>query len=85
MIRRIVYGDPEEVMRLLGVDSGGKINTVYIGRINLTVRNFLAIFVRKEHELQQDHAKAYSHSGLLPGMVQFRQAPQVSQARGQSR
>jgi len=25
-----VYGDHEEVMRLLGVDSGGKINTAYV-------------------------------------------------------
>ena len=47
MIQRIVYGDPVEVMRLLGVDSGGKINTAYIERINLTIRNSLARFVRK--------------------------------------
>jgi hypothetical protein len=47
VIQRIVYGDPVEVMRLLGVDSGGKINTAYIERINLTIRNSLARFVRK--------------------------------------
>jgi hypothetical protein len=41
MVRRIVYGNPREVMRLLGVDSGGKINTAYIERINLTIRNSL--------------------------------------------
>jgi hypothetical protein len=45
--QHIVYGDPEEVMRLLGVDSGEKINTAYIERINLTIRNSLARFVRK--------------------------------------
>ena len=47
VIQRIVYGDPVEVMRLLGADSGGKINTAYIKRINLTIRNSLARFVRK--------------------------------------
>ncbi|MDF0594099.1 hypothetical protein P0O24_10955, partial [Methanotrichaceae archaeon M04Ac] len=47
VIQRIVYGNPEEVMRLLGVDYGGKINTAYIERINLTIRNSLARFVRK--------------------------------------
>jgi len=47
VIQRIVYGDPVEVMRLLGVDFGGKINTAYIERINLTIRNSLARFVRK--------------------------------------
>ena len=47
MVQRIVYGNPREVMRLLGVDSGGKINTAYIERINLTIRNSLARFVRK--------------------------------------
>lgn len=47
VVRRIVYGNPSEVMRLLGVDSGGKINTAYIERLNLTIRNSLARFVRK--------------------------------------
>jgi hypothetical protein len=46
-VQRIVYGDPIEVMKLLGVDSGGKINTAYIERLNLTIRNSLARFVRK--------------------------------------
>lgn len=47
MVQKIVYGNPGEVMRLLGVDSCGKINTSYIERINLTIRNSLARFVRK--------------------------------------
>ena len=47
VVQRIVYGDPIEVMKLLGVDSGGKINTAYIERLNLTIRNSLARFVRK--------------------------------------
>jgi hypothetical protein len=47
VIQRIIYGDPGDVMRLLGVDSGGKINTAYVERLNLTIRNSLARFVRK--------------------------------------
>ena len=47
VIQRVVYGDPREVMHLLGADSGGKINTAYIERLNLTIRNSLARFVRK--------------------------------------
>ncbi|VVB71692.1 Uncharacterised protein [uncultured archaeon] len=47
VIRRIVYGDPDEIVRLLGIDSGGKINTAYVERLNLTIRNSLARFVRK--------------------------------------
>ena len=34
-------------MKLLGADSGGSINTAYIERLNLTIRNSLARFVRK--------------------------------------
>jgi hypothetical protein len=29
-VQRIVFGDPKEVMGLLGADAGGKINTAYI-------------------------------------------------------
>ena len=47
VIQEIVFGDPAEVMKLLGVDSGGSINTAYIERLNLTIRNSLARFIRK--------------------------------------
>jgi len=47
VIQDIVFGDPTEVMKLLGVDSGGSINTAFIERLNLTIRNSLARFVRK--------------------------------------
>lgn len=47
VVQDIVFGDPAEVMKLLGVDSGGSINTAYIERLNLTIRNSLARFVRK--------------------------------------
>ncbi len=36
VIQRVVFGDPEEVMHLLGADSGGSINTAYIERLNLS-------------------------------------------------
>ena len=47
VVQDIVFGDPVEVMKLLGVNSGGSINTAYIERLNLTIRNSLARFVRK--------------------------------------
>jgi IS1 family transposase len=47
VVQRVVFGDSREVMRLLGADSGGKINTSYIERFNLTIRNSLARFIRR--------------------------------------
>jgi len=47
VVQRIVFGDPEEVLKLLGADSGGKINTSYAERLNITFRNSLARFIRK--------------------------------------
>jgi hypothetical protein len=47
VVQHVVFGNPKEVMKLLGADSGGSINTAYIERLNLTIRNSLAIFVRK--------------------------------------
>ena len=45
--QRVVFGDAEEILRFFGADSGGCINTSYIERINLTIRNSLARFIRK--------------------------------------
>ncbi len=45
--RRVVFGDANEILRLFGANSGGCINTSYIERINLTIRNSLARFIRK--------------------------------------
>jgi hypothetical protein len=47
VLQRVVFGDIDEVLRLFGADSGGCINTSYIERINLTIRNSLARFIRK--------------------------------------
>ena len=46
-LRRVVFGDADEILRHFGADSGGCINTAYIERINLTIRNSLARFIRK--------------------------------------
>ncbi len=46
-LQRVVFGDVDEILRLFGADSGGCINTSYIERINLTIRNSLARFIRK--------------------------------------
>jgi len=46
-LRRVVFGDADEILRLFGADSGGCINTAHIERINLTIRNSLARFIRK--------------------------------------
>ena len=37
VLQRIAIGDSENVMRSLGVDSGGKINSTYVERLNLTI------------------------------------------------
>ena len=42
-----VFGDPDEVLGILCEDSDGKINTSYVERLNLTIRNSLARFVRR--------------------------------------
>ena len=47
VVQSVVFGDTKEVMKLLGADSGSSINTAYIERLNLTIRNSLARFVRK--------------------------------------
>ena len=38
VVKRVVFGDP---------DSDGMINTLYMERLNLTIRNSLARFIRK--------------------------------------
>jgi IS1 family transposase len=47
IVEEIVFGEPEEVLHLLGADSGGKINTSYVERLNLSIRNSLARFIRR--------------------------------------
>lgn len=47
MVKRVVFGDLNEILTILGADSDGKISTSYIERFNLTIRNSLARFIRR--------------------------------------
>lgn len=46
-IQSIIFGNPEEIFEMLGVDSDGYIGTSYAERINLTIRTSLSRFIRK--------------------------------------
>jgi hypothetical protein len=50
----VVFGEPEEVLCLLGADSGGRINTPYVERLNLSIRNSLARFIRRGMNCSKD-------------------------------
>ena len=54
IVEEIVFGEPEEVLRLLGADSGGRINTSYVERLNLSIRNSLARFIRRGMNCSKD-------------------------------
>jgi IS1 family transposase len=61
VVEEVVFGEPEEVLRLLGADCGGRINTSYVERLNLSIRNSLARFVRRGMNYSKDleiHSKA---------------------------
>ena len=61
IIQRIVFGEPEEVMDSLGAHSNGRISTSYIERLNLTIRNSLARFVRRGMNCSKD-LQIHSHA-----------------------
>ena len=54
VVQRIVFGEPKDVLRSLGTDIGGKINTAYIERFNLTIRNSLARFICRGMNCSKD-------------------------------
>jgi hypothetical protein len=61
IVEEVVFGEPEEVLSLLGADSGGRINTSYVERLNLSIRNSLARFIRRGMNCSKDlemHSKA---------------------------
>lgn len=61
VVQEVVLGEPNEVLTLLGADEGGKINTAYIERLNLTIRNSLARFIRRTMNASKDikmHSRA---------------------------
>jgi len=47
VVQRVVFGAVDEVLHLLDADEEGTINTSYVERINLTMRNCLARFIRR--------------------------------------
>jgi IS1 family transposase len=57
MVKRIVFGDPHDILSILGADTDGKINTSYIERLNLTIRNSLARFIRKTMNFSKNRTK----------------------------
>jgi IS1 family transposase len=57
MVKRIVFGDPQDILSILGADTGGKISTSYIERFNLTIRNSLARFIRKTMNFSKNRTK----------------------------
>lgn len=54
IVEEVVFGEPEEVLRLLGADSGGRINTSYVERLNLSIRNSIARFIRRGMNCSKD-------------------------------
>lgn len=46
-IQRIIFGDPQEIFKMLGTEADDYISTSYVERINLTIRASLARFIRK--------------------------------------
>jgi len=60
--QRVVFGDKEVVLHLLGADEEGTINTAYVERMNLTFRNCLARFIRKT---MNESKNQYMHSRMI--------------------
>jgi len=54
VVQRVVFGDEEEVLEILGADDDRCINTAYVERFNLTTRTCLARFVRKGMNFSKD-------------------------------
>ncbi|MDY0386817.1 MAG: IS1 family transposase [Methanolobus sp.] len=46
-VNRVVFGDPDEILEMLGACPEDYIGTSYIERINLTIRTSLARFIRR--------------------------------------
>jgi len=58
-------------MKLLGPDSEGKINTAYIERLNLTIRNDLARFIRRGGNRSKDVQMHFHAIDFFQGWYNF--------------
>ena len=61
-IQSIIFGDPEEILEMVGAKSDGSIGTSYVERINLTIRTSLVRFVGKTmnfSKIMKVHMKAF--------------------------
>ena len=88
VLQRVVFGDPDEVMESLGVDSDGKINTAYIERLNLTIRNSLARFVRRGMNCSKDlrmHSQAIDFFQAWYNLVKPHQSLRLEVNEGRKR
>ncbi|VUT23575.1 MAG: hypothetical protein MASP_00052 [Candidatus Methanolliviera sp. GoM_asphalt] len=66
VVQRVVFGDPEEVLEVLcGNNSDDKINTSYVERLNLTIRNSLARFIRRTMNESKDQRDAFKSFWIL--------------------
>jgi len=46
-VQSVIFGDPDEIFKMLGADPDSYIGTSYAERVNLTIRSSLARFIRK--------------------------------------
>lgn len=68
--RRIVYGDPNEIMRILK-KSAMKINTSYVERQNLSVRHYVRRFTRKTISFSKSWNYLDDYLEILQGWFNF--------------
>lgn len=57
IVKRVVFGNLQDILSILGADTDGKISTSYIERFNLTIRNSLARFIRKTMNFSKNRTK----------------------------
>ena len=69
IVEEIVFGEPEEVLHLLGADSGGRINTSYVERLKLSIRNSLARFIRRGMNYSKKFRNSFHGYRFLSSLV----------------
>lgn len=88
IVEEIVFGEPEEVLHLLGADSGGRINTSYVERLNLSIRNSLARFIRRGMNCSKNiniHSKAIDFFQAWYNFVKFHKSLRLAIREGNTR